>query len=44
MKKSIPTQNVPVRADKVLPGDRLLSLRRWRNAVATEDVVHSLIG
>jgi len=36
-------QNVPVCADKVLPGDRLLSLRRWRNAVATENVAHRLI-
>ena len=39
-----PHQNVPVRADKVLPGDRLFSLRRWTNAVATEDVAHRLIG
>src|SRR5882762_9168477 len=37
-------QNVPVCADKVLPGDRLLSLRRWRNAVTTQDVAHRLIG
>ena len=39
-----PDQNVPVRADKVLPGDRLLALRSGRKAMATEDVAHRLIG
>src|SRR5215468_1737005 len=38
-----PDQNVPVRADKVFPRNGLLTLRRWRNAMATEDVAHRLI-
>jgi hypothetical protein len=37
-------QIIDLRMLMINPGDRWLSLRRWRNAVATEDVAHRLVG
>jgi hypothetical protein len=39
-----PEQNCPVCADKVFPGDSLLSVRRRRNAMTMKDITYGLIG